>query len=405
MRKLIPSTVLDVEVGIYVYCVPEIYLKSAGRHVKSPKTFKVYEVSPEGVIAKPPEELKHGETKIRCGSTSVPIYVVCKEGVSTLEVANAISQIFGVKVGYAGLKDADALTCQFMSLSCAKELELEPTYRFKNFTMYFHSYGTPLRRGKLLRNAFEVLVEARKGKAGDLLEMLKGVQKVLRGRLFPNFYGYQRFGSRRPVTHLIGRAIATGDYEEAVKLIAGAPTPFEHEASIKAREAFDRGDLREALELYPKGLNVERFVVRKLLEGVSPRDVILRYLSRFYLRLYLEAYQSYLFNIALSNAVLTYGSLEGFANECAVLQLPYPGFKVVEPRCDSVVSEVLREEGIGESGVGLKEWSLRVRDVGMVVHKFRVRPAGRGALISFELGRGSYASIFLRELLREGYLI
>ena len=34
-----------------------------------------------------------------------------------------------------------------------------------------------------------------------------------------NFYGYQRFGSKRPVTHLIGKAILHRDFDKAVDLI------------------------------------------------------------------------------------------------------------------------------------------------------------------------------------------
>ena len=34
-----------------------------------------------------------------------------------------------------------------------------------------------------------------------------------------NFYGYQRFGSKRPVTHLIGKAILQRDFKKAVELI------------------------------------------------------------------------------------------------------------------------------------------------------------------------------------------
>ena len=34
-----------------------------------------------------------------------------------------------------------------------------------------------------------------------------------------NFYGYQRFGSKRPVTHLIGKAIVQKNFKKAVELI------------------------------------------------------------------------------------------------------------------------------------------------------------------------------------------
>ena len=34
-----------------------------------------------------------------------------------------------------------------------------------------------------------------------------------------NFFGYQRFGSKRPVTHLIGKAIIQENYQQAIDFL------------------------------------------------------------------------------------------------------------------------------------------------------------------------------------------
>ena len=43
-----------------------------------------------------------------------------------------------------------------------------------------------------------------------------------------NFYGYQRFGSKRPVTHLIGKALLQQNYTKAVNLLLSFTSEYEN---------------------------------------------------------------------------------------------------------------------------------------------------------------------------------
>ncbi len=51
----------------------------------------------------------------------------------------------------------------------------------------------------------------------------------------PNFFGHQRFGTTRPITHLVGKAISKGLFEEAVMIFLAKPSVHEHPASRQAR--------------------------------------------------------------------------------------------------------------------------------------------------------------------------
>ena len=56
-----------------------------------------------------------------------------------------------------------------------------------------------------------------------VLEIKDGLASRLGADAFPNWIGPQRFGSTRPVTPEVGRAVVDGDFEKAVDLYLGMP--------------------------------------------------------------------------------------------------------------------------------------------------------------------------------------
>ena len=52
----------------------------------------------------------------------------------------------------------------------------------------------------------------------------------------PNFFGHQRFGTTRPITHYVGKALLHGNFEEAAMLFLAKPSPHEHPNSRQARQ-------------------------------------------------------------------------------------------------------------------------------------------------------------------------
>ena len=74
---------------------------------------------------------------------------------------------------------------------------------------------------------------------------------------FPNYFGIQRFGAVRPITHIVGEKIVQGDYEGAVLdyLTIGSPNFAGHEGREYLSET---KDFTKSLEKFPPHMLFER---------------------------------------------------------------------------------------------------------------------------------------------------
>ena len=59
---------------------------------------------------------------------------------------------------------------------------------------------------------------------------------IMKNGGFPNFYGIQRFGIIRPITHIVGKYIVKDDFEKAVMTYIANPIKGEDEETYKLRE-------------------------------------------------------------------------------------------------------------------------------------------------------------------------
>ncbi len=402
---------LDVKVGLLVYARPEIYIGNYFKHSKGPNSFYVYEVSIDARIADP-NALK--PASIICREGEIVEFLLCKEHISTIDAVNYASKELKLKLTYAGLKDSEAYTCQFVRALCTNEVKLNSHYSLLNNRIRLYTIskaGELLSRGSLLGNYFKILLNYL-GDASEFNKALKALDKVvneLPKLLLPNFFGYQRFGTRRPLTHLIGKAIAECKFEEAIRYIVGYPLKTESEKVTAAREAFERGELKESLRLFPRKFWIERLVIRKLMRGLSPKDAILS-LSRRILRLYVEAYQAYLFNIALSTGLLECGSVEEFGRRCRVLPMPDPAGSsryVKKTYCCDLITRVTKSRCTGTCDIDevKKLFSKRARPTYFRVLRPAYEVRGNDVWLKFELPSGSYATILLREMLRNNLVL
>ncbi|HTT26575.1 MAG TPA: tRNA pseudouridine(13) synthase TruD, partial [Thermoplasmata archaeon] len=112
----------------------------------------------------------------------------------------------------------------------------------------------------------------------------------------PNFFGPQRFGEVRPITHRVGRALVHGDVAGAVDLYLTERTGPPDERGAAARAAYAAShDAQAALREFPPEYKFERILLDHLARG-HPPDRALRGLSRELRTLFVHAYQSLLFN-------------------------------------------------------------------------------------------------------------
>jgi tRNA pseudouridine13 synthase len=121
-----------------------------------------------------------------------------RSGLTTRQAVERLAAEFGVRageIGYAGLKDKQAVTVQSFSLPAAG---LEPgaaARRAQGLGFAVHGaalHGNKLKRGHLLGNRFRVLIS---GVAPDAACGAQAIARAVAQRGLPNFFGPQRFGA------------------------------------------------------------------------------------------------------------------------------------------------------------------------------------------------------------------
>ena len=222
----------------------------------------------------------------------------------TNRLVRHLSKSLGIsrnRIGFAGTKDKRAVTTQLLSFEAPVEQVM--ALRISQVSIegaYMAKRGMTI--GDLVGNNFKIKVRDCRLQGKELRTSLEGTEAALRGLGgFPNFFGVQRFGTVRPVTHLVGREIVKGDLEKAVLLYIGNPNEDEDEQSRNAREALQRDrDYSAALRTFPWKLTFERMIIGFLDRNPGDFAGAICVLPPNLQMMFVHAYQSYLFNQVLS---------------------------------------------------------------------------------------------------------
>jgi len=213
------------------------------------------------------------------------------------EMARALG-ISHRRISWAGTKDRNALTTQYISVY---DLEPDAVEKITLPDVRLEPVGRSHRAialGELRGNRFRIRI--RDCDPACLGERAGEVARAAPSG-FPNYVGIQRFGVLRPVTHLVGEKILRGDPEGAVLTYLGAAFPGETEEVRVAREDFMKGrDVKEALREYPVRLTFERAMLHHLDAHPGDYPGALTALPPRLLSMFVSAFQSLLFNILLS---------------------------------------------------------------------------------------------------------
>ncbi len=207
-------------------------------------------------------------------------------------------------IDFAGTKDKRAITTQWMSFKTDPEELASISLRDVEITGIFRSNNN-LYIGSHWGNRFEITVRDLDISFEDTEEIVSKTAKQLEeAGGFPNWFGVQRFGTIRPITHEIGRLIINGDYEGAVKLYIAEPMEGEGELSYEARKYLqETWDYGKALEIFPTNLTFERAMLAHLADHPEDYTGALKRLPVNLLRMFVHAFQSYLFNRMISMRV------------------------------------------------------------------------------------------------------
>ncbi|MFO0830977.1 MAG: tRNA pseudouridine(13) synthase TruD [Phycisphaerales bacterium] len=265
-----------------------------------------------GVIKQRPEDfLVDEQPQYQPSGEGEHVYLlVQKRGMSTLDMTRVIARHFGVRpgaVGFAGLKDKHAVTRQIISVHT-------PGKKHTDFPMLQHEqvailwadqHNNKLRPGHLAGNRFSIRI--RNVEPTRVRDAHRVLQRLAATGV-PNRFGEQRFGMLAN-NHLIGRALVLGDFDEAVRELLG-PSAARPDFNKEARELFVQKKYREAIHAYPMQAHIETRVLNQLDHGRDARAALLC-LDETTIRFYLSAFQSAVFNSLLDERLAdnTLGSL------------------------------------------------------------------------------------------------
>ncbi len=218
-----------------------------------------------------------------------------KTGLTTMQAVAQIAKALGRAardIGYAGLKDADAVTRQTLSLEHIDPALIEGLQLHRIRVLKISRHTNKLKLGHLAGNRFVIRIrEVDASRLDDVRRMLE----VLSRRGVPNYFGPQRFGLRGD-TWEIGRAILRGDPELALGLILGRVGPADYGQVRRARELCDRGEYEQAAKTWPYPFNNERRLAYAVARSGGNAAKALRSVDPQMKRFYISAYQSQLFN-------------------------------------------------------------------------------------------------------------
>ncbi|MFB6076033.1 MAG: tRNA pseudouridine(13) synthase TruD, partial [Candidatus Aenigmatarchaeota archaeon] len=371
-----------------------------------------------GVIKEKPEDFVVEELPLKKEPGSIYTHVLVeKKNLETQDVVKILSNELNIsskKIGYAGNKDKRAVTKQWFSIQGVDPKDLVElnvsNIRFSEFT----KSKSPIKIGDLDRNKFLITIRKIDHPVNETSKMLKKILGEIERKKLPNFFGPQRFGGKRPVTHLVGKEMIRGNFEEAVKTYLTKTYGEESEEAYDARNKLkENWDYSEALEYFPHYLNYERQILRSL----KSSEDYLKALNKLPLglrMLFVNAYQSWVYNLTLSRVLGQYKDNE--KEEMDNFPIKLVGYKTTldsDRNSDSIIKEILNSEGIEPSDFQVSKMS-EVSSPGTVRSAFISSPKLKlkvvkedeenegktQATLSFVLKSGSYATVLLREIMK-----
>ena len=321
------------------------------------------------------------------------------------------------RIGYAGMKDKRAITAQRISV-WRPDVERLEGFDKRYVALRDAEWGDErIEIGSLEGNRFTITIreiglsEEELGKTIEQCfeEMREGVA---------NYFGEQRFGGAREITHVVGREFIKGNFEKGVMLYLTSPSKEEEEISIARKNLADTKDFAKAVKEFPSKFRYERSIIHHLCR--YPKDFVgaFQNMPKHLTYMFTHAYQSYLFNQVINKRIETGLGLkpvEGDVLQDGAATAPLFGFEseLSGGKPGEIEKDVLVEEGasLGEFKVkSFPELSCRGarKKMLLIPHELEIVSIGEDELntgklkakIGFRLEKGAYATTILREIMK-----
>ena len=385
---------IDSQIGISVYTTK--FPGIGGKIRISPEDFEVSELIS-----------KHATNSIT-DESGYAVYKLKKKKIDTNHALSGVFRKTGVRLKSLGLKDASAVTEQYVgSPHKGKPIEDFSTEKYSLRKIGFTK--KPLSKKDMIGNNFKIQISD----CSDGLSSFNEHNHVL------NFYGYQRFGSKRPVTHLIGKAILHRDFDMAVDLILSFTSSYDSDENSEIREKLsDKTNYEKYYDQVPSQMDIEKIVLKEMIDHDDSIRAI-RAIPLSLRRFYIQAYQSFIFNLSLSSAFLDGENLfEAKSGDVCYdsksiigkfkdgveqyLSLPFVGYSYYKKtRFDHQISKILIQEEITPKDFFIKEMQEVSSEGGFRQASIHCSDyLSNENHVEFSLSRGSFATILLREIMK-----
>ena len=327
-------------------------------------------------------------------------FAIRKRNLGTLEAINRIArdlQVHTRQFGYAGLKDKNAVTTQVLSVEGVLPERVLKIEQPDIEVLWAKRHPHKLRVGHLRGNRFQIIL---RDIPHNTLPLVESVMKQMATEGVPNRFGAQRFGNKND-SHLIGKALVKADWDAVVRYML----------------------TDNALQVNDTARRMQRELARK------PVERVIMGIPHRLRKLYLSAYQAYLFNCVLEKRAPCLGKLlEGdiavkhdngapfLVTDAATEQSradvfeispsgPIFGYKMRLPTGDVLTLEtsLLADEGVRFEAfrkvVGIRLPGTR-RPLRMPMQLHEVSAVNDGGVqLGFTLPAGGYATVVLEELM------
>ncbi len=376
-----------------------------GKLFEREEDFKVQEIEEDGTVLKLEREEK---SEIPKEKKDYLLFTLVKRGISTPEAIKLIARNLHIsfkRIAYNGNKDKRALTSQRISIFKldAEKLNIENERIFFRDITYSNE---PCKIGKLYGNHFTVTVKKLENNVQQLQEIAEDVVNGI-----PNFYGPQRFGASS-LNIEISRNIIKRDFKSAfydLVLKERAESKLNQQKRAELRDIFspylegkeiNLEKAREILSSLPGFMYFERDSLRYLLQHKNDYIGAIRMMPKYIRLLIIQAYQYYIFNRTLSKLLEDKEVNELESN------IPTVGYdmQLNDNEVGKVIREILQQEGIDNTEIfkisSMPEASLKsfLHPSFFIPENFRIEKKGENVEISFDLKKGSYATILLMKL-------
>ncbi len=341
------------------------------------------------------------------------------------------------RVAFAGMKDKRAVTEQWFTFQCP--VDRVPRLERLDDVKVLETRQTDQRQHPGAHDGNRFVLRVR-GHNGDQEAVAATIATLHKEGGVPNHFGPQRFGAGvRPITHHMGRALAVGDLEEAVRLYCGSPFEGEWPETFAARTVYEETrDPEAALAVLPRQLDHERAILQRLARSPGDYRYALRALPANLLTLFLHAHQSWAFNFILSARIEAGLGLrtahigdrvmasdddgtrthlvtaenqariqEELDRDRAVLTAPLIGMntEMAEGEPGAIEAKVLAELDMDPETFRCRELPElaskgRRRGILQPVSDLQVEWVEGDPVVSFALGRGAYATVVMREVMK-----